>query len=46
MELQHRFLLKQLKDYRMKRFFSNNCAWTKQCKEEYKALMIVINSFK
>ena len=39
-------LLKQLQEYRMKRFFSNNCAWTEECKKEYKALMYLINSFK
>tara|TARA_R100000234_G_scaffold42390_2_gene25190 strand:- start:12362 stop:12499 length:138 start_codon:yes stop_codon:yes gene_type:complete len=35
-------ILQQLKDYRMKRFFSNNCPWTKECKEEYKTLMSLI----
>ena len=37
-------LLTQLKEYKMKRFFSNNCAWTKECKKEYAALMYLINN--
>jgi len=37
-------LLTQLKEYRMKRFHSNNCAWTKECKKEYKALNTLIDS--
>jgi len=37
-------LLTQLKEYRMRRFFSNNCAWTKECKKEYAALMYLINN--
>lgn len=44
-------LLRELQEYKIKRFFSdgeltatvtggtNNSAWTKECKEEYRALM-------
>lgn len=39
-------LLKQLQEYKMKRFFSNNCAWTEECKKEYKSLMYLINTLK
>ena len=37
-------LLNQLQEYRIKRFFSNNCAWTKKSKKEYAALMYLINN--
>ena len=37
-------ILQHLKDYKMKRFFSNNCSWTKECKKEYKALNTLIDS--
>ena len=39
-------ILQHLKDYKMKRFFSNNCAWTKECKEEYKAINALIAKIK
>tara|TARA_R100000781_G_scaffold58012_1_gene37423 strand:- start:39 stop:182 length:144 start_codon:yes stop_codon:yes gene_type:complete len=35
-------LIDQLKEYRMRRFFSNNCAWTEECKKEYAAVMHLI----